>query len=565
MALAQADHPPPAADASHRAVDFVHGLLSRPAGDRQALDGLLGELAAAFEATGAGLAALPEGRVLLRQAPDAVAGPWPWHDDPDLATRIRQSCLALCAPRPGGGSLVLTVVDAPDGGWLVWVEDGPDRTWSAGEAAALTLAGHVLGRWLKGPEPAPRWARQVDRAARRQRLEQAAAVARRLAHDFGNVLTSILGFAELALAQPRSSDGALQTYLSELHKGAQCGADLTRVLRTFARRQAVPTRSATVGPVLAEEEVRLRQAAGPDVQVEVSVAAELPAVGLDGEHLREVLAEVLNNAREAVGSSGGGGPREITVTARAVTLDAADCLDLYGEARPGPFVEIVVADNGPGLSPEARRGLFAEPFFSTRSRRRGFGLASAYGVLCAHRGGLDVAGRPGGGTEVRLLIPVAVVPTAPVTAAAPGVVRGERVLVVDDDAMLLQFVTRTLERAGYRVLGAATPDEALRAYSLAEADPFRLVLTDVVMPGLSGVELAHRLLNRGGDVAIVFMSGQVSLDYLQQTFRGATFEVLAKPFRPDALLRTIRAALHRPDAPTIVRPPERQKLVQDSQ
>jgi signal transduction histidine kinase/CheY-like chemotaxis protein len=557
MAVAPADPPQSPADASRAALDFVHRLLCRPDEDRRALDSLLSELAAAFEATGAGVAALPDGTVVARQAPDTVEGPWPWEEDPDLAVRVRQSRTAPSARRPGGGSLLLTAVESGgSAGWLLWVEDGRDRPWSAGEAGALTLAGHALEKWLNAASDGPRWARQVDRAARQQCLEQAAAVSRRLAHDFGNVLTSILGFAELALAQPRSGDNALQTYLSELHKGAQCGADLTRMLRTFSRRQAVPTRSAAVAAVLAEEEARLRQAAGPGVHVKLSVAAELPPVAVDAEHLRQALAPVLDNAREAVAANTQSGRGEITLTSREVTLGAADCLDLYGEASPGAFVEIVVADNGPGLSPAARRGLFAEPFFSTRSRRRGFGLASTYGVLCAHRGGLAVGGRPLGGTEVRLMLPVAAQPVAPAAAVvAPGPVRGERVLVVDDDPMLLQFVTRTLERAGYRVLGAANAEEALRAYSLADADPFRVVLTDVLMSGLSGVELAHRLLNRGGTVAIVFMSGQVSPDYLQQTFRGVAFEVLTKPFRPNTLLRALRTALHRPDGPAVVGPP----------
>jgi DNA-binding NtrC family response regulator len=120
------------------------------------------------------------------------------------------------------------------------------------------------------------------------------------------------------------------------------------------------------------------------------------------------------------------------------------------------------------------------------------------------------------------------------------------VLVVDDDPMLLQFVARSLEGAGYRPQSVTNTEAALLAHAQVGSDPFRLVLTDVLMPGLSGVDLADRLLQRDPTVRVLFMTGQVSLDYVQQHFRGKSFEVLAKPFRPDGLLRAVRIALDRP-------------------
>jgi CheY-like chemotaxis protein len=305
--------------------------------------------------------------------------------------------------------------------------------------------------------------------------------------------------------------------------------------------------------------MRVRQGAGPAVRLEVCLPGDLPLVGLDIEQLRQVLAAVLDNAREAA-TSGTETLAVIRIAARALTIDAAACLDLYGDVRPGACVEICIEDNGPGICPEAQRALFAEPFFSTKSPRRGFGLAIAYGILYAHRGGLDVRSLDPAvdgtcGTLVRLIVPIGSNSSANIApaSAAASPPHGERLLVVDDDPMLLQFVARTLRRAGYRAESATRGEDALQAYAQAGSDSFRLVLTDVLMPGLSGVDLAHRLLQRDASVRVLFMTGQVSLDYLKQAFQGATFDVLAKPFRHDGLLRAVRKALDH-QAPLRARP-----------
>jgi signal transduction histidine kinase/ActR/RegA family two-component response regulator len=555
MPGAGADSQLPIADASRAALEFAQRLLSRPASEPAALEALLHGLAEAVGAAGAGMAALPSGAMLARSASTPPPGTWPWQDDLDLPGRLRQAAAAQVVPTAHGNVLATIIGPAGADGWLVWVEAGNRTAWSPGEAAALAVVGDALGRRLReGVEQPPRWVLQLDRARRQQRLEQAAAVSRRLAHDFGNVLTGILGFSELALAQQGGPPATLQDYLSEIHKGAQDGARLMQVLRLFSRRQALPTRSCALAAVLAEEEARLRRSAGPTVHFRTCLDGDLPTMALDAEQLAAALGPVLDNAREAATGPGlpAEAPPEITVRARAVTLDADDCRELYGDVRPGKYVEIVVADNGPGLSPEARRLLFAEPFFSGRSRRRGFGLATTYGILFAHRGGLDVRSGPTGGeakrgvgVEVRLVVPAAL---QPAPTEAPPVPRrgGERILVVEDDPMLLQFVMRILGAAGYSTQAAPNGEEGLRLHQRAGNDPFALVLTDILMPGLNGVELVDRLLAADAQLRVVFMSGQVSLDYLQQTFQGASCEVLAKPFHPEGLLRVVRQALDRP-------------------
>ncbi len=524
-------------DTSRAALDFLHELLCRPADAGPSLDELLSSLAGAFGAPAAGVVRLADGDLLAR-FPRSANGSAGVREDGRLQVRLGPA----------------------ETGWGLWLEDPGREQWTPGETAALALAGQVLGGMLDRTTDAPRWVRQVERAARQQRLEDAALLARRLAHDFGNVLTGIVGFSELALGQQGSSSSALSRYLTEVHRGAETAAAFIHQLRLFAGRHATTHRPCSLAGVLAEEEVRRKAGVGSGIDFRLDLPGDLPLLRVDAEMLRPVLGAVLDNAREALGDPAltPDVPRRIAVAARVVSVDAAECRDLYGELRPGTHVEIVVTDTGPGLDAQARERLFAEPFFSTRSRRRGFGLAIAYGVLCAHQGGIDV--RPGAdrGVEVRLLVPVSKMPEPGVgqksLAASPRTTernvspspgRGEKVLVVDDDTMMRDFAARVLEQAGYRVSAVDSAAKALETYAAAENDPFRVVLSDVLMPGINGVELAHRLLNRYPGARVLFMSGLGGAELLRQTFQGGSFELLCKPFNPEGLLSAVRGALER--------------------
>jgi signal transduction histidine kinase/CheY-like chemotaxis protein len=530
-------------DVSRRALECVHGWLRESAPDSRDLGRLLADLAGAFTAPAAGLSCLRDGTPLLRHpAANGSARPAPWQQAPELLTRARSTASAVTAERTGGGSFLLTTLGWPGyGGWLLWLEDEGRSEWADDEAAAFALAGQALTRWQHAAHPAARWADQLDRAARQQRLETAADLARRLAHDFGNVLTGILGFTELALSQQIHADSPLHTYLLEVQRSAQSGAQMTHLLRQFSRRQAPAGRSCLLHPVLAAEEARLRTLPPPAPSLHLSLPADLPPLALDADHLRQVLAALLDNAREALVGEGA-----ISVSARTTELSEADCRDLFGDLRPGPHVEVTVADTGSGLSPDAQRRLFVEPFFSTKPRRRGFGLAAAYGILHAHRGGLRLLPGSERGAVARVLLPLApaVTPSQVVVAVEPA--RGERVLVVDDDPLILQLVSATLERAGYRVQTVGGGEEAVKAFAAAGRDPFRLLLTDVLMPRLGGVELARRLLGRDAQLRVLFMSGQAPAGPAPADLAGHGLELLSKPFRPEGLLRAVRQALDRP-------------------
>jgi signal transduction histidine kinase len=412
----------PLLDSNRSALEFIHRLFILPAEEQANLDELLGELSAAFTATAAGLATFPECVPLgLHPAPvddskSMIDDLKSWLNQQFAISNPQSTGGALTVPRRAGGSCLLTLLGTPErGGWLLWLEDDSRTVWSACEAGLLVMAGQALMYRLTRDEAPTPWAVQLDRGICRQRMEAAAQIVRRLAHDFGNILTGILGFSELALTDKDASRSPLHEYLSEVLRGAQSGAQYTNQLRLFGRRQANSNRSCNPAKVLTELSDKGGATAGEksepsalgshaDAQLRLHLPDDLPDVAVDAEALRQVLTIVLDNAREAIVSAG-----VIDVSARTVQVNAGEAGALFGEVRPGKHLEIRVADNGSGLPPEVQCQLFAEPFFSTKSRKRGFGLAMAYGILSAYRGGLELLPRLGGGTIARIVVPVAAV------------------------------------------------------------------------------------------------------------------------------------------------------------
>jgi signal transduction histidine kinase/ActR/RegA family two-component response regulator len=513
-------------DRTRPALDWVHCVLSPSASEPPTLDDLLRGLASAFEASAAGLADLAEGRTLLRYPDEARDNDGAWRDQAELSDHIGESSTAFDLPLPGR-RLLLTGLGIEGQGPVLWVEAPLTRVWSDGERSALVVAGQVVARTQAGR----RW---VDHLARRQRMDVVSRLVGRLAHDYGNVLTGILGFTELSLAQPISATSPLATYLKEVHRAAQNGGRLTQQLRTCCHRHPMKTRPCPLSFILSGELARLQQGDDPRPQVRLTLPPDLPALAIDPDQLRLALAALLDNAREASGGAG-----EIHVSARVVTLLQSDTLNLMGRPCPGPNVEIRIADNGPGLTAETRRSLWSEPFFSTHSHKRGFGLASVYGILCAHHGGVELADGPVAGAVARLLIPVSP-DDVPTTSAGVQRTHADKILVVDDDPMVRQVVAVTLERAGYRVQAVGSAEEALASYAAAPPDPFRLVLSDLVMPHMNGAELARRLLGHDANVHVLFMSGQADA---VAGFPLPPFELLTKPFPTEGLLRAVRRAI----------------------
>jgi CheY-like chemotaxis protein len=324
----------------------------------------------------------------------------------------------------------------------------------------------------------------------------------------------------------------------------------------FGCRRAAPGPSCSVAAVAAEEVQRQRQVAGPTVELQLDVASDLPAVAINDAQLRTVLAQLLDNAREALPGRG-----VIRLSATSALLDDALCGDMLGDPTPGPCVEVTVADNGCGIASDVRRHLFQQPFLSSKPRHRGLGLAVVYGILHAHQGGirLEDAGTPEatprtpmreagvqstGGAIVRLYLPLAGVPVAR-AFEGPAATGGECVLVVDDDPAILLLVSTTLESAGYQVQSFSCPVQALESCAQGKVEPFQLVLSDVIMPQMNGFDMARRLLDHDARARVMFMSGYTSPEMAQAHGLFRHYDLLYKPFRPEALLRAVRSALAR--------------------
>jgi signal transduction histidine kinase len=365
---------------------------------------LLEEIAAAFGAGSAGLAAGPNWQPLWRhESPgkssihdDAM---WPWHSA-EVRSQLR-GCRTAREYVVAHRFAVLAVWGRSESadGWILWVERDEPGTWNADDAAALGVIATCLVRAASADPAAPSWERQLESLARRHRLDELAHVIRKLAHDFGNVLTSVLGFAELTQALVPPSPAA-QRYLTELHKSATSGAAWTEQLRQFARCDLAASGFTDLTQI-SRECYSLPQESGKRLSLSWSLPPGLPKVAMDGKALTQVLQALLQNAVEASGREGA-----IRISAQVRELPPAECLDYLGRVRPGRVMEITVQDNGEGIREGARARLFHDLFFTSRARKRGMGLAIVYGLVAAHGGGIRIDPQQQGGATVRLALPV---------------------------------------------------------------------------------------------------------------------------------------------------------------
>lgn len=249
----------------------------------------------------------------------------------------------------------------------------------------------------------------LDPIRLQQRMQDAGTMSGRVAHAFDNILTGILGFAELTLSQTETRS-PIRPFIEEVLRAAQHGVQFTQQLHQFSRCGMCTAGPTPLDQVILEEEARLRTDLEPGIDLQITVPADLPAVAMDPDLLRQAVGHVLDNAREALGGKG-----TMTLVAQRCERNGNAPPNLLGQPIQGPCLEIRVTDSGPGLSAEARRRLFTDPFFTTKPRHRGLGLAVVYRILNAHRGCFHLDSRPNEGTAVHLFLPLAAANAAPRT------------------------------------------------------------------------------------------------------------------------------------------------------
>jgi signal transduction histidine kinase len=301
----------------------------------------------------------------------------------------------------------------------LWVERAGTDPWTEADRNYLILSARLMER---SPALCTKIGSVVDSERLNQRLNDAAVIASRMAHDFDNVLTGIIGFADLTLPQvPAGSQPA--KFVSEISKVGQRGIVFTQQLHQLSRAGLVNPQAATVAAAVAKEELRLRPQLPSGLQIVTDIPAAVGAVAMDIGPLGMVLGHLIENAAEASPANA-----RVLVTAHAVELSSADAKTYLGRVGPGTHIEVKVQDFGTGIKPEVRAKLFAEPFYTTKVRHRGLGLAVVYRTLYAHHGGIRIepATPPDVGTTVRVVIPPGAVrpPVAtaprPATTAYPG-------------------------------------------------------------------------------------------------------------------------------------------------
>jgi len=374
-----------------------------------------------------------------------------------------------------------------------------------------------------------------------QRLEAVGRLAGGVAHDFNNILTAITGYAQLLLADFREHDPR-RSDIEEILAAAQRATALTRQLLAFSRKQVLQPRVLDLNDVVRGLEKMLRRLIGEDVNLVFAPSDGLGAVRADPGQIEQVLLNLAVNARDAM--PGGG---RLTVETANVALDAAYAHDHPGVA-PGAYVLLAVTDTGTGMDAETRSHIF-EPFFTTKElgKGTGLGLATVHGVVSQSGGHISVDSEPGRGTAFRIYLPRA--EAAPEGAAAepaaPRAGRGhETVLVVEDDRAVRDVVAATLVQRGYRVLQAPDGVTALKLAAGADG-PIHILLTDVVMPGMQGRELAQALTRRHPGLRLLYMSGYTDDAVIRNGVLEEGTPFLQKPFTPEALVLRLREVLDR--------------------
>ncbi len=378
--------------------------------------------------------------------------------------------------------------------------------------------------------------------AQSQKMESVGRLAGGVAHDFNNMLSVILGCAELALGKVDPA-GPLHADLTEILNAAKRSTDITRQLLAFARKQTISPKVLDVNEVVEAMLKMLRRLIGEDIDLRWRPGSPLWPVKIDPTQIEQVLANLCVNARDAIAGVG-----TVTIETRQTAFDEAYCAAHPGFLR-GEFVLLEVSDDGCGMDGKTLDNIF-EPFFTTKEGQQGIGLglATVYGIVKQNNGFFNVRSATGTGTTFRIYWPrhfgqAERLGTETTAETPPG--RGETVLLVEDEAAIRRMSQTMLERLGYRVLSAGTPGEAVRL-AAENTTGIHLVITDVVMPGMNGRELADKLHALYPHIRTLFMSGYTADVIAHRGVLEAGVQFLQKPFSFKDLGLKVRAILDQP-------------------
>ena len=397
-----------------------------------------------------------------------------------------------------------------------------------GRPAVLVLANDVTER------------RRLEEQFRQaQRMEAVGRLAGGVAHDFNNLLTVITGYSELLQNSLKDRVSALHR-VQEIHRAAARAAALTRQLLAFSRKQVLEPRVLDLNEVVQGLVPMLGRLLGEHVRLEAPLALALGRVKADPGQIEQVVMNLAINARDAMPEGG-----TVRVELADVALDAA-AAQAVGPLQAGPHVRLTVTDTGCGMDPVTQARIF-EPFFTTKEigKGTGLGLATVYGIIQQSEGGIRVESAPGQGTVFQIFLPCVgeTAPAAEAGAGAAGAVTGrETVLIVEDEDILRALEREMLVTHGYRVLVARDAAEALEL-ERRTPEPIALLVTDMIMPGRNGRELAEEFRRRRPGTRVLYVSGYANDTVVDRGLLEDAAGFLQKPFSADALARKVREGL----------------------
>jgi len=373
-----------------------------------------------------------------------------------------------------------------------------------------------------------------------QKMEAIGILSGGIAHDFNNILTVISGNVQLSMMDLQEGD-PLKASLEEIKKASDRAADLTRQLLAFSRKQILEMKVLDLNLVLQRLDKMLRRIIGEDIELEVIGAEPLGMVRADPGQIEQVILNLSVNARDAMPEGG-----KLTIETANVELDEAYARK-HIAVNPGPYVMLAISDTGTGIPPEIKERIF-EPFFTTKEigKGTGLGLSTVYGIVRQSGGNIWVYSEPKKGTSFKIYLPRV---DEPLDELREEIVKeipcgNETVLIVEDEETVRKLAIRILKRQGYRILDASQGGEA---FLLSEKykEPIHLILTDVVMPGMSGRQLAERLREIHPEAKVLYMSGYTDNAILHHGVLEPGLQFLQKPFTMEGLSRKVREVLDR--------------------